>query len=78
MRLSVTLLRAAALAPASWETLKDEIWTYNDSGTLAYLVFAAVPGPPGALLLCFAVGGPGYWRWWPSVNGRNAKCRRNR
>ena len=70
LRLAVTLLRATALVPAAvliyWSgRILDNIWTLTDSGALTYLVYAAVPGLPGALLLCFAVGGPGYWRWWP-------------
>ena len=35
----------------------DNIWTYNDSGTARYLVFAAVPGVPGLMLLAFALLG---------------------
>jgi hypothetical protein len=35
----------------------DNIWTYNDSGTLAYILFAAIPGLPGALLLYLAIIG---------------------
>ncbi len=35
----------------------DNIWGYNDSGTVTYLVFAAVPGVPGLLAAWFAVRG---------------------
>jgi hypothetical protein len=33
------------------------IWGENDSGTLAYVIFAAIPGVPGALLLYLAIIG---------------------
>lgn len=29
----------------------DNIWQYNDSSTLAYVVFAAIPGVTGLLLV---------------------------
>lgn len=32
------------------------IWTYNDSGTLAYILYALVPGLPGVMLLIAASG----------------------
>jgi hypothetical protein len=35
----------------------DNIWNYNDSGTLAYIGFAAIPGVPGLLAGFFAVRG---------------------
>jgi hypothetical protein len=41
----------------AWVIL-DNIWTYNDSGTLTYVVFALVPGLFGVALLAFAVRGP--------------------
>ena len=41
----------------AWVIL-DNIWTYNDSGTLVYIVFACVPGLLGVVLVAFAVRGP--------------------
>jgi uncharacterized membrane protein len=41
----------------AWVIL-DNIWTYNDSGTLTYVVIACVPGLLGLALLTFAVRGP--------------------
>jgi nitrate reductase gamma subunit len=35
----------------------DNIWTYNDSGTLTYVVIALVVGVPGLVLLAFALRG---------------------
>lgn len=35
----------------------DNIWNYNDSGALSYVVFAAVPGVPGLLAAVLAVRG---------------------
>jgi len=43
----------------------NNIWNYNDSGTLAYILFAAVPGVPGALLVFLALRG---WRFFPRSN----------
>jgi uncharacterized membrane protein len=40
----------------AWVIL-DNIWTYNDSGTLTYVVIACVPGLLGLALLAFAVRG---------------------
>jgi hypothetical protein len=36
----------------------DNIWTYNDSGSLTYMVFACVPVIPGVALLALALRGP--------------------
>ena len=65
--LGLTAVRLAALVPAVallyWVgEILDNIWGYNDSGALAYLVFAAIPGVAGVLLLWFVAAGPGYWR----------------
>ena len=35
----------------------DNIWNYNDSGSLTYVIFAAVPGVPGLLAAVLAVRG---------------------
>jgi hypothetical protein len=35
----------------------DNIWNYNDSGTVAYILIASVPGVPGLLLAAVAVHG---------------------
>lgn len=32
----------------------DNIWTYNDAGTLTYVILATLPGVPG---LCLLLGG---------------------
>jgi hypothetical protein len=47
---------AAVLLWWAYEIL-DNIWTYNDSGTLTYICFAAIPGVPGLLAAWFAVHG---------------------
>ena len=36
----------------------DNIWNYNDSGTLTYVVFAAIPGVTGLLLVYLSVRNP--------------------
>ena len=36
----------------------DNIWHYNDSGTLTYVVFAAIPGVTGLLLVYLSVRNP--------------------
>ena len=33
----------------------DNIWSYNDSGTVAYVTYALVPGVPGVLCLYWAI-----------------------
>jgi len=35
----------------------DNIWNNNDSGSLTYVIFAAVPGVPGLLAAVLAVRG---------------------
>jgi len=40
----------------AWVIL-DNIWHYNDAGTLIYVLLACVPGLPGVALLAFAVHG---------------------
>ena len=35
----------------------NNIWNYNDSGALTYVVFAAIPGIPGLLAGVFALRG---------------------
>jgi hypothetical protein len=47
---------AVVLLSWAYEIL-DNIWTYNDSGTLTYVAFAAIPGVPGLLAGLFAVRG---------------------
>jgi hypothetical protein len=50
------LVGAIGLGLLKWAYLiLNNIWTYNDSGTLAYILFAAIPGLPGALLLYLAI-----------------------
>jgi hypothetical protein len=46
----------AALLYWSWIIL-DNIWTYNDAGTLIYVGLACVPCLPGLALMAFAVRG---------------------
>lgn len=36
----------------------DNIWHYNDSGTVAYILFAAVPGVAGLTLVYLSVRPP--------------------
>jgi hypothetical protein len=46
------LLAALAIGLLWWAyAILDNIWNYNDSGTLTYITFAAIPGLPGLLLL---------------------------
>jgi hypothetical protein len=50
------LVAALGIALLCWAyAILDNIWNYNDSGTLAYIVFAAIPGIPGLVLLHGAV-----------------------
>jgi hypothetical protein len=54
--------RAVAAAVAAvllwWAyAILDNIWNYNDSGTLSYVGFAAIPGIPGLLAGVFALRG---------------------
>ncbi len=49
---------AASVVLLLWAyRILDNIWGYNDSGTLTYVVFAAVPGVPGLFAAWFAVQG---------------------
>lgn len=63
-RTSLLVVRLLALAAAAlvlfWAwTILDNIWSYDDAGTLNYIVMAAIPGLPGLVLLAFAVHGRG-------------------
>ena len=50
------LLAVVGFALLYWAyAILDNIWTYNDSGTAAYIVYAAFPGLSGLLLLYLAV-----------------------
>ena len=52
------LLGAVGLGLLKWAyVILDNIWTYNDSGTLTYILFASVPAVPGVLLLYLALRG---------------------
>ena len=52
------LAAVVGLALLSWAwVILDNIWTYNDSGTLLYILFACMPGLPGLALLAFALRG---------------------
>ncbi len=54
------LLAVIGLALLRWAyAILDNIWNYNDSGTLAYVVYALVPGLPGLLCVYLALRG---WR----------------
>jgi hypothetical protein len=62
--LALTLAAARCLAAVIglallyWAyVILDNIWHYNDSGTLLYILFACVPGIPGLALLAFALRG---------------------
>ena len=59
-RIALTVARAlaaiAGLALLYWAwVILDNIWTYNDSGTLTYVVFALVVGLPGLALVAAAL-----------------------
>jgi hypothetical protein len=50
------LLGAAGVVLLGWAyAILDNIWHYNDSGTMTYVVFAAIPAVPGVLLLYLAI-----------------------
>ena len=52
------LLAATGIALLRWAyAILDNIWNYNDSGSLTYVIFAAVPGVPGLLAAVLAVRG---------------------
>jgi len=52
------LAAIVGLALLYWAyVILDNIWTYNDSGTLTYVVIALVVGIPGLVLLAFALRG---------------------
>jgi hypothetical protein len=52
------LSAVAGLALLWWAGhILDNIWTYNDSGTLTYVLCALVVGLPGLALLAVAVRG---------------------
>lgn len=59
MRVAARILAALAAIPLlAWAVrILSNIWTYNDSGALNYVIFASAPGLPGALLLVFAARG---------------------
>jgi hypothetical protein len=53
------LLTAIGIVLLGWAyAILDNIWNYNDSGTLAYILFSLVPGLPGVLCIFLA------WRGW--------------
>lgn len=50
-----TAATVVALPLLIWSVIiLSNIWGYNDSGALAYIVFACVPGVPGLVLLLYA------------------------
>ena len=52
------MLVALAVVLLAWAyVILDNIWTYNDSGTATYLLFALVPAIPGLLCLYLALRG---------------------
>ena len=54
------LLTAAGVALLLWAyVILDNIWNYNDSGTLTYILYALVPALLGVLCLFLALRG---WR----------------
>lgn len=54
------LLAAAGFALLLWAyVILDNIWNYNDSGTLTYILYALVPTLLGLLCLYLALRG---WR----------------
>jgi hypothetical protein len=54
------LLTAAGVALLLWAyVILDNIWNYNDSGTLTYILYALVPALLGALCMYLALRG---WR----------------
>ena len=60
MRLMWVALATLATALITWAyVILDNIWTYNDSGTVTYVIYAAIPGLPGLLLLYLAFRPPG-------------------
>ena len=53
------LLAAIGVALLRWAyAILDNIWNYNDSGTVAYVVYSLAPGLPGALCIYLALRGP--------------------
>ena len=54
------LLTATGIVLLVWAyVILDNIWNYNDSGTLAYILYALVLGVPGVLCIYLALRG---WR----------------
>jgi uncharacterized membrane protein len=54
------LLTAAGVVLLLWAyVILDNIWNYNDSGTLTYILYALVPALLGMLCLYLALRG---WR----------------
>jgi NhaP-type Na+/H+ or K+/H+ antiporter len=50
------LAAIAGLTLLSWAWIMlDNIWTYNDSGTLTYVLFALMVGIPGVTLVAAAL-----------------------
>jgi hypothetical protein len=52
----IAALIAATLLLWAYVILNN-IWNYNDSGALTYVVFASIPGVPGVLAGVFALRG---------------------
>jgi hypothetical protein len=52
------LLTAAGVALLLWAyVILDNIWNYNDSGTLTYILYALVPAVLGVLCMYLALRG---------------------
>lgn len=50
------LLVAVGVVLLWWSyVILDNIWNYNDSGTLTYVLYALIPGVPGALCVYWAL-----------------------
>ena len=58
-RLAARMVAGLFSATLLWwaYVILNNIWNYNDSGTLTYVVFAAIPGIPGLLAGVFALRG---------------------
>jgi len=49
------LLAAVGVALLAWAyVILDNIWNYNDSGTLTYVLYALIPGVPGVMCIYLA------------------------